>query len=49
MDKNFELSKLSNEQLLELYKKSEDYIAFLEKEKIQRKVLKNNERYIRRI
>ena len=33
MDKNFELSRLSNEQLLELYKKSEDYIAFLEKEK----------------
>ena len=27
MDKNFELSKLSNEQLLELYKKSEDYIT----------------------
>lgn len=33
MDKNFELSKLSNEQLLEMYKKSEEYVAFLEKEK----------------
>lgn len=33
MDKNFEFSKLSNDELLELYKKSEDYIAFLEKEK----------------
>lgn len=37
MDKNFELSKLSNDQLLELYKKSEDYIAFLEKEKNSKK------------
>lgn len=33
MDKNFDLSKLSNDDLLELYKKSEDYVAFLEKEK----------------
>mgnify|MGYP006899534263 CR=1 FL=1 len=33
MDKNFELSELSNEELLELYKKSEEYMAFLEKEK----------------
>lgn len=33
MDKNFELSKLGNEDLLELYKKTEEYIAFLEKEK----------------
>ena len=33
MDKNFELSKLSNEQLLEMYKKLEEYVAFLEKEK----------------
>lgn len=33
MEKNFELSKLSNENLLELYKKVEDYIVFLEKEK----------------
>ena len=31
MDKNFELSELSNEELLELYKKSEEYMAFLEK------------------
>lgn len=33
MDKNFELSKLSNDELLKLYKISEEYIAFLEKEK----------------
>ncbi len=33
MDKNFEFSELSNNELLELYKKSEEYIAFLEKEK----------------
>ncbi len=33
MDKELELSKLSNYDLLELYKKSEEYIAFLEKEK----------------
>lgn len=33
MDKDFDFSKLSNEELLELYKKSEEYIAFLEKEK----------------
>jgi len=33
MEENFELSKLSNEALLELYKKVDDYIAFLEKEK----------------
>ncbi len=33
MEKDFELSKLSNEELLELYKKVEDYIALLEKEK----------------
>lgn len=33
MDKNFELSKLSNDELLELYKLSQDYMAFLEKEK----------------
>lgn len=33
MEKSFELSKLSNENLLELYKKIEDYIAYLEKEK----------------
>ncbi len=33
MDKDFELSKLSNDELLELYRKSEEYIAFLEKEK----------------
>lgn len=33
MEKDFELSKLSNENLLELYKKAEEYISFLEKEK----------------
>lgn len=33
MEKGLELSKLSNEKLLELYKKSEDYITFLTKEK----------------
>lgn len=33
MEENFELSKLSNENLLELYKKVDDYIAYLEKEK----------------
>lgn len=33
MEENFELSKLSNENLLELYKKVEDYVAYLEKEK----------------
>lgn len=33
MEKDFELSKLSNENLIELYKKIEDYISYLEKEK----------------
>ena len=33
MEENFDLSKWSNETLLELYKKSQNYIAFLEKEK----------------
>lgn len=33
MEKNFELSKLSNDNLLKLYKQVEEYIAFLEKEK----------------
>ena len=33
MKKDFELSKLSNEDLIELYKKVEDYITYLEKEK----------------
>lgn len=33
MEKNFDLSKWSNETLLELYKKMQNYIAFLEKEK----------------
>lgn len=33
MEKDFDLSKCSNEELLELYKKSQEYIAFLEKEK----------------
>lgn len=33
MEKNFELSKLSNENLLQLYKNVEDYVVFLEKEK----------------
>lgn len=33
MDKNFEISKLGNEDLLDLYKKNDEYIAFLEKEK----------------
>lgn len=33
MEKNLELAKLSNQELLDLYKKVDDYIAFLEKEK----------------
>lgn len=33
MEKGLELSKLSNEKLLELYKKCEEYITFLAKEK----------------
>ena len=33
MDKGLELTNLRNEDLLELYKKNEEYIAFLEKEK----------------
>ena len=33
MDKNFEFSKMSNDDLLELYKKADEYIAFLNKEK----------------
>ncbi len=33
MDKNFEFTKLSNEELLELYRRLGEYIAFLEKEK----------------
>lgn len=33
MEKDFDLSKCSNEILLELYKKMQEYIAFLEKEK----------------
>jgi len=33
MEKNLELAKLNNEELLELYKKVDDYVAFLEKEK----------------
>jgi hypothetical protein len=33
MEKSFELSKLSNETLLELYKKADAYIAFLQQEK----------------
>lgn len=33
MEKNLELSKLSNDNLLGLYKKVEEYIAYLEKEK----------------
>lgn len=33
MEKNLELSKLSNESLLSLYKQVDEYIAFLEKEK----------------
>ena len=33
MEKNLELAKLSNEELLDLYKKVEDYITFLDKEK----------------
>ncbi len=36
MDKNLELSKLSNEKLLKLYKKTEKYIEFLEKEKTEK-------------
>ena len=32
MEENFEFTKLSNEDLLELYKQVNDYIAFLEKE-----------------
>ena len=33
MEKNLELAKLSNQELLDLHKKVSDYIAFLEKEK----------------
>lgn len=33
MEKGLNLSNLSNEKLLELYKKSEEYITFLTKEK----------------
>ena len=33
MDKNIDLSRMSNESLLQLYKDVEDYIAFLDKEK----------------
>lgn len=33
MENGLQLSNLSNQELLELYKKSEDYIAFLTKEK----------------
>ena len=33
MEKNLELAKLSNEELLDLYKKVDDYIIFLGKEK----------------
>ncbi len=32
MEENFELSKLSHESLLNLYKTVDEYIAFLEKE-----------------
>ena len=33
MDKSLKLSKQGHEDLLELYKKTEEYIAFLDKEK----------------
>lgn len=33
MEENFELSKLSHESLLNLYKEINEYIDFLEKEK----------------
>lgn len=33
MEKNLQLAKLSNEELLDLYKKVEDYVVFLDKEK----------------
>jgi hypothetical protein len=33
MEKNLELSKLGNEDLLKLYKMVDEYIAFLDKEK----------------
>lgn len=33
MEKNLNLSKLSHEELLTLYKKCEEYIIYLEKEK----------------
>jgi hypothetical protein len=33
MEKNMELAKLSNEELLDLYKKVDDYVVFLDKEK----------------
>lgn len=32
MEDNYEFTKLSNEDLLELYKQVNDYITFLEKE-----------------
>lgn len=33
MEKNLELSKLSNNDLLSLYKQIEEYLAYLDKEK----------------
>ena len=33
MEKNLELEKLGNQEVLDLYKKVEEYVAFLEKEK----------------
>lgn len=32
MEENLEFTKLTNEELLDLYKQVNDYIAFLEKE-----------------
>ena len=42
MEDNFEFTKLSNEDLLELYKQVNDYIALLEKE-IKEKGTEENE------
>ena len=48
MEDNFEFTKLSNEDLLELYKQVNDYIALLEKE-IKEKGTEENEWYFGRI
>ena len=36
MNGKMELSKMSNDEILQMYKDVEDYIAFLDKEKIEK-------------